>query len=220
MSTTTIYPDPGEPGTTSMDGQCSHVSANDTWANIRGGVGTAYNQTQTSVGTVYLDSGTTTDRFDQINRNIYLFDTSSIPDSDTISATTFSLYGVSKVDNFNQAIGVVSSAPASNTQLAAGDFDSLGTTRYADTDIDITVASTTGYNDWAFNATGIAAISKTGVTKLGTRLSGDIDNSVPAWSSNLATFLEVYMADQTGTANDPKLVITHSTSFTPQIIII
>ena len=75
--------------------------------------------------------------------------------------------------------------------------------------------STSGYNDFSFNASGIAAVSKTGVTALGSRFkTWDIDNGYDGtWTAiNTQTVYYCQTADTGGTSQDPKLVITTPTS--------
>ena len=74
---------------------------------------------------------------------------------------------------------------------------------------------TTVYNDFTFNATGIGNINKTGISKFGTRNANyDVANTAPALSSinDRWHYLDGYFADETGTANDPKLVVAYSAS--------
>jgi hypothetical protein len=81
----------------------------------------------------------------------------------------------------NSYVVLVSASPASNTALAANDFDDVGSTELSS---QVTYpVSTGGYNDFALNASGIAAISKTGVTKFAFRSGHDINNSVPNTTS-------------------------------------
>ena len=77
----------------------------------------------------------------------------------------------------------------------------------------ITIASwsTAGYNNFTLNAAGISNINKTGASWFGTRLSGDFDNSEPVYSASLIARVNIYLADNTGTTNDPKLVVIHTT---------
>lgn len=141
-----------------------------------------------------------------------MFNTAGLPDDAVISGATLSLYGNLKTNGLGSlTIGVVSSNPAANNTIAASDFNiaNFGATDYG-TRYTYAGFSTSAYNDMAFNATGIAAISKTGITKLGTRLGNDIDDSSPTWSSLAQTYFYAIAADTTGTSTDPKLVVTYS----------
>ena len=102
--------------------------------------------------------------------------------------------------------------------MEAGDFDSLGTTTFS-TAITNTSWSTTGYNDFVLNASGLAAITVTGVSKFGAKeTTYDLGGATPTWAADSDNSISGYFADETGTANDPKLVIEHTTSFSPQAV--
>ena len=140
-----------------------------------------------------------------------LFDTSPIG-SDTVSSATASLY-VNTVDNGDNDgddyIAVVSSNPASNTGAVVGDYSLFGTTAYSNT-IDLTSMSTGGYVDWTINATGLAAINTSGITKFGFREGHDIINSAYAGAYDTVNSIITYAAEQAGTTKDPKLVVVHT----------
>jgi len=143
-----------------------------------------------------------------IGRYFHLFDTSDLPDTSIISIAVYSVYDAGEANwgNANtMTVHAVATTPASNTDIVLGDFDQVGSTSFgsktlADWDFDV-------YNDLSLNATGIVAISKTSITKFGMRMSGDIDGSPTPTGINRVT---TYMADQTGTNKDPKLVITYT----------
>ena len=144
-------------------------------------------------------------------RGVYLFDSSGLPDNATISAATLSIYGEAKVDNITITpnVNIYSSAPASNTALEAGDFDSLGTTAYS-TAISYSSFSDTGYNDFVLNASGRSAISKTSVSKFGARNANyDVAATPPTWAGEAASFFTIYASEQ-GVGYKPKLVVTYT----------
>src|SRR3990167_1873128 len=120
-TTTTVYPDPN-PETTTVDGATQNGSANQTWADKRGGIGTSHDDTSPSNNGDYLSAGTT-NTWSDMRRGIYLFDTSSIADTDTIDSATFDLWAVAKVDSFAQNIVMTDSAPSLNTDIATADFE-------------------------------------------------------------------------------------------------
>jgi hypothetical protein len=150
----------------------------------------------------------------RIRRGVTLFDTSSLPDNATITDATLSIYGLNKSNalGITPIVNVYSSAPASNTALVAGDYDSLGSTPFCDTPITYSnwkVASPY-WNDFVLNTAGIAAISLTGISKFGLRdVTYDVGNSAPAWTSNKSSFLQGGSADK-GTGYKPKLVVTYT----------
>lgn len=230
-TTSTFYPDPNVEST-SVDGLVRGTTVNQTWAAKIAETGSDAFDALTGDASILMTSGGTTNQWNELRRGIFIFDTSAIADTDTIDSGTFSLAsaliaGATKADNLSITpdTALVSSAPASNTALVAGDFDSLGTTEFA-TRISYAnwSASDAVYNDFTLNASGLSNISKTGVSKFGVRNGNyDLDAVAPTWSGSVSSFMRHYYADQTGTANDPKLVVVHSAAaatFTPQIIII
>jgi len=208
MAVTIFNPD-ANPETTSVDGTVDRGGVNETFGTIRGGAGTSSSDTVGSgSGVPRLSATTTTDQYSLLTRGIYLFDTSSLGAGAIISAATFSLYIDGASNAFSAALNVTSSAPASNTALVSGDYAVAG---FGGTDFatDITIASLTinQYTDWTLNATGIAAISLTGITKFACRFTHDIDNTAPTWSSGADAFITPHFADGT---NKPKLTVTYT----------
>ena len=219
-ATDTFYPDPSVEST-SVDGYVGDSTSGASWA-------TAHDDTS---GTDANDSGTlAVDICDQaagasgyrIFRGIYLFDTSTLGAGATISAATFSInYDSISGGGHNdtsQSLGVVQSAPASNTAIVAGDMD--GFTLHSDTlgapALSVgSYPSAGSYADFALDATGRGWIAKTGITKLGVRRSPDYNDSTShtlAPSGVTQSHRNWRTADYTGTTSDPKLVVTYTTA--------
>lgn len=147
----------------------------------------------------------------------YTFDTSSIGDTDTIDSATFSGFVKDIYDSDNDGndwINVVGPfTPANETSYAGGDFDQMGAinnpTEYS-TRKDLTSDFTDeSYADFAFNAAGLAIISKTGNTLFSVREGHDcVDN---AFSAGVFTGVRFQHVSFAGTTQDPKLVVTHTT---------
>ena len=213
FSTLTAYPD-ASPETTSVDGYVGQdeAVAGVAWGTIRGAAGNDFDDALATEVALWIKGGTTTDQWRDLYRSVFLFDTASLGAAASVSAATLSLYGDGKGDGLGVTpnVTIVSSAPASNTGLAGTDYATLGATALCDTPI--TYAGwAAAYNDFALNATGLAAISTTGVSKFGGRNSNyDLANVAPTWGSALESYLSTFFADQTGTANDPKLVVTYA----------
>jgi hypothetical protein len=148
------------------DGFLTSTSA--TWAGCRNG------------GTLALggSTGTIVTLFWQLLASVYTlyraflyFDTSAIPDTASVIAATLGVYapnGRSRPVAFFQG-----------TQA-----DALGTTDWnAFTGSEICsriTPATSGFHDLTLNADGLAAISKTGLTKFCIREGYDVDNTAPA----------------------------------------
>ena len=172
-TTSTFYPDP-DAEVTSVDGmayQLYSAGSGVTFSTLNADAGSGFFDNRNLPGETcaYVLADNVSDKWRGIARGIDLFDTSSIPDADTISSATLSIYGEDKFDvpGWTPNINVYSSSPASNTALAAGDYDSLGSTAYS-TAIAYGSFSTGAYNTFTFNGSGITNISKTGVSKFGT----------------------------------------------------
>lgn len=220
---TTAFPDP-DPETTTTDGAVTHEQANQTWATLVAGAGTTATPASGEIHAARFTAGTTSGLWTDLVRSIFLFDVSAgIPDTDAISDTTLDIDGGTAKDDPNgntPNINVYSSAPATDTNVVAGDFDSLGSTEFATS---LTYASWTinVYNTFTFNSTGRDNVSKTGITKLGLRnASYDVANSAPTWGSGSVTKMNCQSADAAGTADDPLLTVTHAaaSTFIPKVI--
>lgn len=179
------------------------------WNTIRAATSNLYKDDTTTGLTVMLSShATDSNEWDILRRGIVCFNTASLPDNCIIQSATLSLYGYQKANGFatSPSINVYSANPSSTSSLATSDYSTLGTTDYA-TDITYAAFSTVGYNDFTLNDTGEAAISKTGVSKFGLRLSWDADNSPPAWiAGNKDAYFNLYTEEQ-GAGFIPKLVV-------------
>lgn len=208
-TTDTYFPEAGT-GAASFDGRLDYaVLATFATARAAANSSTA-EQTAAGPSTCVLYSKNSGSNWDEWLRAEFLFNTASLPDTDVISSATMSLFGGGKNETIaGQAVGLVAVAPASNTTAATADYGTYGTTRYA-TDITLASFSTTAYNDFALNASGIAAVSLTGTTKIGTRFASDIDNVEPTAVLSDVAFAQVFFADNAGTTKDPQLVVVHA----------
>jgi hypothetical protein len=215
FSTLTVYPD-ADPETNTVDGDCDNWTAGgDTWANVLARAGTEAYPSTTSGTCINFTPGSTTNQWISISRAIILFDTSALTSTASISAAVLSLYGTAKADptSISPNVDIYTTTPASNTDIVPADFSQFGST--SQTGVPITYAgwSTTGYNAFTLNATGLGNVSKTSISKFGTRNANyDVAATAPTWANDFDTHLANYWADQAGTANDPKLVVTYSTA--------
>jgi hypothetical protein len=141
-----------------------------------------------------------------------LFDTSTLTSSASISAAVLSFVSNSVTNNYTDSTAVSSSSPASNTSLVAADHNiaNLGSTSFgALANASINTDGTT-YNDITFNSDGRSAISKTAISKFALRFLGDITNTPYAGGLATGNNVTMFLADNTGTSKDPKLVITYT----------
>jgi len=208
--TAILDPDTFYPDASAADGYVARTSASENWATIRAGNGTTHNDTAASEIGIGIYADATDLVWWNLYRSIFSFDTSSIPDGNNIDAAVISLYGTGKQDGLScsPSINVYSASPAADDELANGDFQTIGTTPYCDAAIGYAVWAV-AYNDFTLNATGRAAISKTGVSHFGFRdVVYDAGGTVPNWVYTGVSNLNVYYSNN-GT-NKPKLVVTHS----------
>ena len=211
-TTTNYYSNPGT-GATTVDGVIQRGGVTENWATIRGA----------SSGTAAypsLANGNMVDISDNLslwtgfNRGIFLFDTSSIPDTSVVNSAKLYLYTTAKLNAHSSSITLCSSSPASNNNLVIGDYNIsiFGLSRYA-TDLTISSLITSSYNYFTLNSAGIASISLTGITKLGVLISADFDNLEPS-KVNGSSSVGIDFSDQTGTATDPYLEVNYTTVYT------
>lgn len=212
FATLTVYPD-ANPESTSVDGRVTRnvVGLSEPFATIRGGAGNEVSDIATTIE-VQLYDGTTGVNWEVIDRSITLVDTSALGASASVSAATFSIFGSAKEDTMSQSVNVVKATPASNTALVASDYNiaNWDMTQQSDSPITIAAYSIVAYNDFPLNATGIGNISKTGISKFGIAISADYTNTEPIITHPINAYATAYAADQLGTANDPKLVVTYT----------
>ena len=219
-ATTTFYPDP-HTETSSCDGWARrYITAGEDWSVIRTGAGTqGFANSTDNEGVLHSDANT--NKWDNISRDYYLFDTSSIG-SDTIDSATFSAVSSSITnERGNDSAAIVNTTPSSNTDIAAADYGQSGTTLMANaialSSIDTTSGST--YTDFALIAAGLSAVDGDGVTKLGGRIEADRADSEPTWGDRESANTRWRAADTSGTSTDPKLVVAHTSVFVPKMMI-
>ncbi|MBN1692598.1 MAG: hypothetical protein JW845_03485 [Dehalococcoidales bacterium] len=207
----TFYPD-ASPESSSVDGIVGETTKQ-SFASLVADVGDGSNDSIESYYICSLAADTVSNIWYNIFRGIFLFDTSGLPDNASITGATLSIYGYSKFDTVGWLpdINIYSSNPASNTTLVNGDYDSLGTVAFA-TAIGYNDWNTSGYNDFAFNSDGLNAISKTGISKFGTRNANyEVAGSPPTWASGQYYAMMGRFAES-GEGYKPKLVVTYNMS--------
>lgn len=217
MSTLVVYPDPGDPGTTSCDGDIRRSSVNETLGTIRASAGTDVLMTAVTIRAALIATSTP-DQYDTLRRAWTLFDTSPLTAGATISAATLSLWGTTKLNELGSpALHIGGGTTASNTTLATGDFVNRGTTSFGSVAYASFDATNSVYTDIALDANGISNIQKTGVSIFTEQLSWDILNNTTGltWSSGLQNAYLFRSSDQATTDNDPKLTITYTVAAGP-----
>lgn len=211
FDTLTVYPDPGSGVTT--DGTATRQAGDETWAALIAGAG-SFSGTNTVQDSFFnFNAGATSNTYDNLYRSIFTLDTSTLTANAVIASATFSLYGTAQQDTFGATptVDIYGATPASNSTISGSDFSQCGSTSYTGNPLAYASWSTAGYNSFALNTTGIAAIDETGITKFSCRNANyDVAGVAPTWSAGAQSYVYGYFADQTGTANDPKLDVVFS----------
>ena len=145
-----------------------------------------------------------------LSRGFVLFDTSSLTSGATISGAVMSLWAVYRTEaNAGQAvIHIVASTPANTNNIVADDYDQTGSTSFASSAV-----TTAQYNNFTLNASGITNVSKTGISKFGIRLDGDLNSSTPTGANEV----DIRAADYTTPGQEPYLVVTYTSTIGIQL---
>ena len=227
------YADSISPFSGAGDGYTDHTETGDAespviFADCDGnfGVNGAFGFPTATVGIFgSLLSGPLSNRTCEISRAFLPFDTSSISSSATISAATLNIYVVSKTNGVNDGTDtgvLIQTTQASSATLADTDHTHADAVPGA-TSLDITSMTTSAYNTWTLDATGISWIKKSGqasncgttagYTCLGLREGHDLAGSM---TQNInGDFVTFSTSEQTGTTQDPYLSVTYSVPASP-----
>lgn len=209
FSTLTVYPDPN-PETNTFDGSIQREGVDETFSTIRGGAGISWIDSGTSGQFTRLDSTSTSNQYQTLLRSVFLFDTSALTATAIINTATLSLEGTGKQNGLGSPdLHIAGATTVSNTGFNAADFAAVSRTSFSS--ISYASYSTTAYNDFSLNASGVANISKVGISKFSAQSNWDINNSFTGiWVSFEISSLSGKFADSAGTSSDPKLVIDYS----------
>lgn len=206
MTTTTIYP---------TDYTCTYrSSANQTWANLIAGAGTANWDSYTSDMFINVESGANNNTFQLVSRCIMTFTTAAIPNQNYIQSATFQVCASDdytwRYDCGDYTIGLTGGTPASYTSLANSDHQLcnstvLSATRHTSSDF-----SYWTYCSYTLNSDGIQALSNFGYCAIYMRCTPDIDGTpTPTYSSGDDSQFCWASAGESGTTYDPKVVVIH-----------
>jgi len=203
----TFYPD-ADPESTSVDGGVQRNVASADWTTNRSSAdGTAATPSAT------FDDASAYARYNTffIGRAVFLFDTSALGSGSTINSANLVLKvgGNSQPASNNSKTCIIGCSPASNTNLVVADYSCYSAlnspTEFATRQAPASAGSTMTF---ALNASGISAISLTGISKFMTRCQADVDNASPG--DNITYGAGFYYADQTGTTDDPYLSVDYT----------
>lgn len=193
MATLTVYPTTGDNDISSSN--AVFATAHDATTGTKGTGANSYILCRNNAGAY------------DIYRGFMNFDTSALGAGATVTAVSSFLWSILHDGTGTLAFWNVFGSTASEPIVAA-DYDLVGTTAFSTAKGQAGVTDT-AYNSWVWNATGIAAIDQTGVTKVSYRETVyDVANTAPAGGN--VGYLNYYNSAQAGTSNDPYLEITYT----------
>ena len=197
---------PAQPWGTRQGATCG-TAADDSGANMNIGYGAA--------------GGGCCNKYGRIDRAFITFDTSSIPCGNVISSATLGVVVKSKVNDFSDAMILVTNTVSSTTGLAIADFNNVGTVNQATAAIPIAciTANSCAYTTFTLNSTGIGNIIKNGATKFALRALADSTNTEPTWGANKYERVTMETADGSLSCKEPILTVTHAPAFVPRTIV-
>jgi hypothetical protein len=206
-----------DPETVCFDGDVTYIDVGDTtWAGMRGAAtGTPVDDAPRLTQVIF--NGNAAGSWSTLARCIMGFDTSSLGAGATISAATLGLRTNADpiTNDLTQSLNLSTiTAPASATAITDTDYAvaKYGSTKLSDTDRALAgMASDTDYS-FTLNASGLSAISKTGITWLALRYVSDITNTEAGSPGAFASSQVVFHSAEAATeAHRPVLTVT----FTP-----
>jgi len=162
-----------------------------------------------SSSTTHKDDGITADLekgLYAVTRSFFKFDTSSLPDTCTITSVVIKVYG--KQYSGNKVS--IQQGTQGDGAVTTGDFNAFSGSYYATVDS----WSLGAYNSFTLNAQGISDVSKTGYTYYCAReYNYDYLDSAPGGAIKSGC----YYSEQAGTSNDPCINITYTTNTAPTV---
>ena len=191
------------------------------WGTIRAAGGDYGNDNGAAFAGIGFTADANANEWDDWTRAFLLFDATAIPGGSTIDSATLGTTITSVYDAFTDSLVMVTSAPASDTAIVAGDHDSSGTTANSNTRaLANLVLNTVGHinNRFTLNAPGLANIKDNAISKFAIISEYDRDNDEPTYSSGGLSYVVMASAD-TGLGSDrrPTLTIQYTAPpFTPR----
>lgn len=197
----------------SLDGfaQKSVAFAGETWVSVHDGAGTDGSSTGSAVH-VLVGSGNDANKWRTIARSFLLWDTSILGAGVTIVNAKIRLYCFYKYtpDPWGSSkVCVVASNPASNTTITAADYQSISATPLSGIE-DYDAIDVNAFHEFELNAAGLAAINKTGITKLGLReYTYDCLDTAPTWIATTGCHLQFHTIEK-GDPYKPELLVNYN----------
>jgi hypothetical protein len=181
-----------------------------TWATARAAAAVTYN----NIGDYMfagIYSNSATNEWENFWRAKIILDTSSIDDAAVIHSTQLAYNQAGGPNWFGDKIVISQATTASNTQVTGVDHPVANCTTTPFTD-GVDMASGSYLEN--FNATGVAAVSKTGYTKLCLNSKFDLLNTEPTWFDGRGSYAYI----ETGNLGNLILTVNYGPILSPKKI--
>jgi len=212
FDTLTVYPTPSGGG---FGDGTSSVGAG-AWATLFATL-SGFSDADTAATFALIGTGSASPNW-QINRSVFTFDTSALGAA-VISSATFSLYMTSDAGVDRMSISASYDVLDTNISDPANLATSTATLTSASLTTGVVTSATAAagvnsYVPWTLSDYGRSRIQAPGITEMMVRETNmDVANVEPNWAfAGAFNYSRIFgnFADQTGTASDPKLVVTYS----------
>ena len=213
-----FYTDSHPSYSTSAGCNVNRQEPDETWSEIRNGVGDAQNHYEPIAYLRTSQDYDTTNTWDGNLRYTWTIDTSPLPDIAVISDAVYSVAVIALDDDFTDYIGVTGGTRIASGSGATGcsaslDYNLYQSVLFASRNLS-TLTADDSYQDWTYNANGIAAIQKDAVSDFFTRTGIDISNSEPGgWTlhAQKKTLMNFGSEEETLSGDKrPKLTVTYT----------
>lgn len=198
-----------------VDGIVTRTAENSTWTSIISGNGTTAATTGASpdILQVYTSATVMTDNITTNQRAIFIYNTSSLPDTATIISATHKVYGFEKTGGIGSAgLLLINGSTTSNTGLVAGDYQLKGNTALSSV-VPYVDQTASGALDIPLNTAGKAWINKTGFTVIEFETDWEYNGVFGGtWANSKYYYYGTRMTEYG--SNIPSLTIEY-TSFVP-----
>lgn len=205
----TVYAD--DAAANSFDSINYRFGVAEVWATIIAGAGNRQYDSSYLVST-FRGAGTT-DNWERIMRSFITFPTSGVG-SDTVSSSTiylgFDTAGNGKLDESSNAptYNMYASGQADPDALADADMTTCGTTAFS-SGVSYASWSTTAYNKFVLNASGLANINNTS-SKFCWSNHYVQGAATPTWGASKYSQVGADSSNTAGTSQDPLIIIEHA----------
>ena len=217
MSTLVVYSDTTDGYIYSISGVADDGEGggvNGTYAAARAGTASPFGADDAATYAIVGQAKVTANFTEyQVDEAFLAFNTSSIPDTDTVSAAVLNL--TSQSDGSITDFTIEARLSDWGTGLTTADYvagaslSGLTLLAHRDTASGWTVNTAYDLTDDAFAAN----VNKTGTTRLLLCSDHTTGNTAPTG----AEYVYAYLANYTGTTRDPKLTVTYSSSYDPNV---